>query len=163
MQSREILQAMVGSTLFQAGEWIISGREECFTSDRVRGYFRPESALSKAGECIISGQDEAVVSGRVVHCFKAGRSALFLAGEWVNSGREECIVLTGEWIISDQGINVSAWGVYHFRRGGVPCYGRGVHVMGWGVYHFRPGGVNCFWLRSVSFQAGRSALFLAGE
>jgi hypothetical protein len=56
---------------------------------------------------------------------------MFLLGECIISGGEECNVMAGEWIIS----------------------GRGVHVIGWGVYHFRPGGVHCFWLGNRLFQA----------
>jgi hypothetical protein len=54
MQSRDILQAEVGSTLFQAGECIISGREECITSGRLVLYFKPGNVSFKAGMSALS-------------------------------------------------------------------------------------------------------------
>jgi hypothetical protein len=68
-------------------------------------------------------------------------SALFLAGEWIISGRYECIV--------------PGWGMDYFRPGSA------LFVSGWGVDYFRPERVllrvgeckRCFKLGTAFFKA----------
>ncbi len=122
-KSREILQGRGRSILFQAAECIISGREECITSDRVMLCFKPgRSALFLSGEWIISGRGVHYFflgngSGwGGVHCFFLG-NGLFQAGE--------CMFPAGKWIVSGRKVHcygsesasvVSSWGLHFLEH-----------------------------------------------